>query len=590
MLESHFFKTNLTTQKRLIYLLFALAIFFLLWNFDKDPSNLKSLSDFFDEGFWTQNAISKVRYGNYFMDPNSQAYFGAPIYNQFLRLSFSLFGVSFFSARLVSLFFLGLTSFVVYKIFRTKVSSQTKSLLFTAGFLLLYDQKIFYNWATPVPTEMFFQSLVILFLAKHKLNCLRNQLYGILLIYLAYLSKSTSIWLIGLFLFFSFLDLFKDDGLTNGIKKNFRGRKIIALARVLILAFVPYFIIAFVFQSLEAERYTSFKELIRFNVDINFFFFKEFFNPVYYLEQLFNTFRLPSTAILFSVILYFFVRALYKRTSWIGFFKKEENRIFLILLVFILVNLWFLMFVSQVGIERRQINLLIPIYILSILLFYVYQSTLQSLKSRFLFLGLFLFTLLFQGISAYTLFNFKAFHSEGLFASFLSMHLYNQISILAFYGGFILIMMLLLYKRYVNTMYFLFLVVNLSLHILFLHTTNTVDVACIRISRIAQKHQINSIVGYHAHEFAIGTDLIPRWWMDPKINLPNWNVDSSLFLSKSPVLLITNEGRFAKEGYFKTAHLPKQSKIIEKGTLLIYPNKYLSTYSDSLSYYVINRK
>ncbi len=77
MFEFHFFKTNHSLQKRLVYLLFILAIFFLLWNFGQDPSNLKSLSDFFDEGFWTQNAISKVRYGNYFTDSNSQAYFGA---------------------------------------------------------------------------------------------------------------------------------------------------------------------------------------------------------------------------------------------------------------------------------------------------------------------------------------------------------------------------------------------------------------------------------------------------------------------------------------------------------------------------------
>lgn len=587
MFEFHFFKTYHSLQKRLVYLLFILAIFFLLWNFDQDPSNLKSLSDFFDEGFWTQNAISKVRYGNYFTDSNSQAYFGAAIYNQFLRLSFSLFGVSFFSARLVSLFFLGLTTLVVYTIIKSKVSSQTNSLLFTAGFLMLYDQKIFYNWATPVPTEMFFQSLVILFLVKHKLDRFRNQLFGILLIYLAYLSKSTSIWLIGLFLFFSLFDIYKENLKNNSLKNIFRATKILALVRVLCLAFAPYFIIAFVFQSLEAERYTSFKELIRFNVDINFFFFKEFFNPVYYLEQLFNTFRLPSTAILFTVILYFFIRALYKRISWIRFFKKEENRIFLVLLAFILINFWFLLFVGQVGIERRQIHLMIPLYLLFVFLLQVYSAQLESFKSRLLFFCLFLFVLLDQGISAYALFNFHHFHTQGLFPSFFSMHRYNQIGLVAFYAGFILILMYLLYRRKTNSLFFLFLSVNLVLHIFFHHSANTVDVACAKISKIAQKHQIRSVVGFHAHELAIGTNLIPRWWMDPSINLPNWNLDSTLFLSKTPVLLLTDETQLAKEGYFSRLNIPKQSKIIENGSIFLYSNKFVGGYADSLSYYVI---
>jgi hypothetical protein len=93
-----------------------------------------------------------------------------------------------------------LTVVVLYNILISQIKIKNHILLYIAGFLLLFDNKIYYQWATPVPAEIFFQSLVILFLIKFKIETFKSVIKLIILIYLCILSKTTSIWLIIFFL------------------------------------------------------------------------------------------------------------------------------------------------------------------------------------------------------------------------------------------------------------------------------------------------------------------------------------------------------------------------------------------------------
>ena len=64
-----------------IGLLLAVFIYSYFENLGGDPSYLKRIGDWGDEGYWLQNPINKIRYGSFLTDDQSQSFFGAPIYN-----------------------------------------------------------------------------------------------------------------------------------------------------------------------------------------------------------------------------------------------------------------------------------------------------------------------------------------------------------------------------------------------------------------------------------------------------------------------------------------------------------------------------
>ena len=174
-------KKNVTNGKHLTILLILISFFFLFYNLSGDKSILKGGNDYADEGYWVQNPINKVRHGTFLLDDQSQSFFGSPIYNQLLTFQFQIFGVSFFSARIISIIFLILTALVLYFILISHIKIKSDIILYIAGFLLLFDNKIYYQWATPVPVEVFFQSLVILFLIKYKIESFKSVIKLILL-------------------------------------------------------------------------------------------------------------------------------------------------------------------------------------------------------------------------------------------------------------------------------------------------------------------------------------------------------------------------------------------------------------------------
>lgn len=243
----NFYLNNPLTCIYVPIFLIALSLFFLFWNLDGDPSILKYYGDYADEGYWLQNPASKIVYGKYLTDDQSVTFFGAPLYNQILTFQFHIFGISFFSARVVSIILLFLTAVVLYYIFIPTIKHKNYIFLYIAGFLLLFDNKLYYQWGTPIPMEIFFQSVVILYLIKYKLDNYHAAIRIVILMYLSILSKTTSIWLIALVLILFWLD--------NRIKCNrlLTSKPIFRFLLFLIIAIAPFLLLNYYFAQINSE-------------------------------------------------------------------------------------------------------------------------------------------------------------------------------------------------------------------------------------------------------------------------------------------------------------------------------------------------
>ncbi len=167
--------------------MFALMLLIRLVNLHADPSPVKFQSEIVDEGFWIHNARAMAVFGSWHPDDLVQAFVGAPLFTYLMFLSFKLFGVGFFSARLVSAIAGWLTLLAVYfmlkKEFPVAVAAGCAVLL---GFMIEF---LTYNRvAFPETLQTFFVTMVFLFWAYSDKRPWLGLLSGACLI-LAFMSK-----------------------------------------------------------------------------------------------------------------------------------------------------------------------------------------------------------------------------------------------------------------------------------------------------------------------------------------------------------------------------------------------------------------
>ena len=112
---------NLTNKQiYLVIILFAALLFTYLYNLDSDPSIIKRSGDIADEGYWVHNARIETLFSNYKIDEFKMSIYTAPLFYKFTLISFNLFGVNFFSSRLVSVFSLWITVIIIFLILKKK--------------------------------------------------------------------------------------------------------------------------------------------------------------------------------------------------------------------------------------------------------------------------------------------------------------------------------------------------------------------------------------------------------------------------------------------------------------------------------------
>ncbi len=188
-------------QKELM-LLGALFLFFLLIRFfalSADPLFIKRLGDVSDEGYWAHNSRNMVLFGGWLQDDLAQGLAFAPLYAVFLFLSFSAFGVSYFSMRAVNAFF-GFLSIILFYFFIKRHKGQKSAFAGVAllGFSLTF---LTYNRLALVETFLGFWLLSAFFLWGEK-----KYFFSGIAMSLAILAKITGVYFLLPFLILLFFD------------------------------------------------------------------------------------------------------------------------------------------------------------------------------------------------------------------------------------------------------------------------------------------------------------------------------------------------------------------------------------------------
>ncbi len=563
-------------------LLAILALFFLLWNLNGDPSILKRYGDYGDEGYWVQNAINKLSHGKYLTDDQSVSYFGAPLYNQLLTLQFRLFGISFLSARVVSVLFLLLTAMVLFYILKPHVRNKRYLWIYVISFLLLFDNKLYYQWATPVPMEIFFQSLLLLILTRYKLNRRNTIIAVIMLLYGAILSKTTSIWLIGFLMMIFFFD-YREEG-----KKVFSGKLIIKLLFFFIICIVPYLLLNLYFIKTEPERFLSFNQLLQHHVGFNFEIFFNFLNPHYYVQGLAAIFKYPNSFFLLLIPMsaVFFISF---RQSYFRKFLLRENRTLLVLGIYLITFLLFLIMIGGFGLDRRLINFIFPLYILLILIFDRYHERELRPIER---IGLCIFFLLIAFIQIKSLLYqlFLGYRISGLRQEIMGMGMGSAMVIVSIVAVFIVLSCLLIYRFRMKHLFSYFIVLNLLFHVGFLNTGNTLPEANQRIDALATSKGARMIVGYNAHQLAMEGHILPIWWFYKGSGHPPWNENMQIFTGQHPTLVVISTNPDVAFRFFPIDSIPEDYTVTERDTLFLYKNNITHGYNDTLVLHVVEKR
>ena len=150
-------------RQNICHLLVLLSLFaFQSLHLDSDPSPLKPVRDFNDEGFWNHAARCKVLFGTFVPDEFNQGVIASPLFTFIQWSVFSLLGVSLYAARLQPLVSFWLIILMVYFLMRRHTSANMA--LLTALMLgLLHEMLMYVQWSTPIITEACFLVAVLFF-------------------------------------------------------------------------------------------------------------------------------------------------------------------------------------------------------------------------------------------------------------------------------------------------------------------------------------------------------------------------------------------------------------------------------------------
>ena len=90
----NYLNKNQLAKPVIIVIPFIILFILQILHLDSDPSPIIRWGTMSDEGFWQYNARMKIMFGNFSTDEFRMAYLGAPIFNQFLYISYKLLGIS----------------------------------------------------------------------------------------------------------------------------------------------------------------------------------------------------------------------------------------------------------------------------------------------------------------------------------------------------------------------------------------------------------------------------------------------------------------------------------------------------------------
>jgi 4-amino-4-deoxy-L-arabinose transferase-like glycosyltransferase len=339
MLKSNYF---------IILLLVALFLFQLV-NLDSDPSPLKRIGDLGDEGYWVHNARSKVLFDTFTPDDWKISYFGAPLFNLLTYTSFKLVGVSYFSARLVSMVSLWLIIILIYFMLKPSYGNNM-AIITTVLFGVMHELLMYVKWGTPLLLEMFFYTAILFLSSKQNKTNFSFYLIGIAYSF-AILSKLTALLFSPVLASYLFLEL-----LRNKISVKDISRVLIGFF-VVIVPFLVVFVIPNIHEYKLLLEYTG-----SANISIN-----NIIKHILYVPFGFTIMQYPSTYFVFIPVLLYFAFGFFKVNNYqrLKYSFNNLTSIELFCICWIVIYSLSLCINGQFGYDRRMIHFYIPLFILA---------------------------------------------------------------------------------------------------------------------------------------------------------------------------------------------------------------------------------
>jgi hypothetical protein len=559
-----------------------LSLILIFTNLDGDISILRRHGDYGDEGYWIQNAFNKVKHGVFLTDDQAQGYFGAPLFTFLLTAFSKTFGATLYSARLFSMIIALFSACLLWVTLKKILKNNFTASLLVVLFLSLPETKLYGAWCSPITLEWLFSIAFIYWVLNHPLTNFKNITIAAVLILLNVLSKSTSIYLIGVFAFQIFFDL-------RIIKQ--KGKLTTAISSVIVacvLLFVGYNIIQTALKLQYPVEYAQFKQLIKWNMNFKqgiIDMFSQALNPFFWMQNIIGLLKFTSGILIMIVFIWSFKTSLAKINYKLSVIKSSsfwvENRNFAVFGMVFFTYWIFLLLIGQTGFDRR-IAAQIPVLFvgLGIAINNIGNSWFTS--NRWKLIGIVIAIFVF-GNQAIDMFN-----SGTVF--YLPLLGFMTISASVF----------ILFIRFGNPSIAIFYIIaiNCVSTFVFQSKTHTLSTISENLSDIKTKYNVKYMVGFHVHQLASNNEIIPIWYQK---KLVNWNLKFPLFNKDHATLVVTSMNHPDRikmnETLFSIKDLPSSVAIIDsmditsQKMLMFDPiTKKTKLQNEQLRFYVVRGK
>lgn len=559
-----------------------LSVILIFTNLDGDISILRRHGDYGDEGYWIQNAFNKVKHGVFLTDDQAQGYFGAPLFTFLLTAFIKAFGATLYTARLFSLIIALLSACLLWVTLKKILKNNFTSSLLVVLFLSLPETKLYGGWCSPITLEWLFSIAFIYWVLNHPLTNFKNIAIAAILILLNVLSKSTSIYLIGVFAFQIFFDL-------KLIKQNDKLKTVITkLLLACVLLFVGYNLIQITLKLQYPAEYAQFKQLIKWNMNFKqgiIDMLSQTLNPFFWMQNIIGLLKFTSGILIMIVFIWSIKTSLAKINYKLSVIKSSsfwvENRNFAVFAMVFFTYWIFLLLIGQTGFDRR-IAAQLPI------LFVGFGIAINNIgnswftSKRWKLIGVVIAVFVF-GNQAIDMFN-----SGTIF--YLPLLGFMTLAALGFF----------VFIRFGNPpkAIFYIILVNCVSTFIFQSKTHTLSTISKNLSDIKTKYNVKYIVGFHAHQLASNNEIIPIWYQK---KLVNWNLKFQLFDRDHATLIVSSmnhpDRTKMNETLFTIKDLPSSVAIIDsmditsQKMLMFDPiTKKTKLQNEQLRFYVVRGK
>ena len=562
----------LEKNKYPLLLILILSSLLRLLFLSSDPSILLDSGQVGDEGYWIYNARSLVLFNQFSLDKFFHDLAAAPIFSLFSLLSFSIFGVGFWQARLISAISGILIVFFTYKIglgFNKKIALLSALLVSTNILLLLHNRL-----AVGESLSYLFLTISFYFLINKK-----SPIISSLFLLLGVFSKTTSFLYIPSFLL---VLISQYPNSKNFLIKNL---KTLTLLSILILTFFLTYLLIFGKEIISIyETFGSWyapTNISELSQNITNFFIHPFWgSPFIFSLVIFSFINLINFVTdtkqnhikksLFLWILGFcFLGTLISRLTnarLLGLivpisilaadlilnpklfkintpnFKSFQNinkkiQLLIIFILFIPLSLGttkvILAVTKRLTGNENVVNNLWSLSIVTLLVyFFIYY-----LNRRLVFLSLFRFNLLILIFLPILSLNFLL---NGYFYTFFQIPKSTHTVIFTLIIFLVFVTYSYISKFNLKKLLYILLPIHffftlLGLSTIYLNPSYNLSQASRKLGNIAQN---SSVIGFYAHELAIENSIQPIYWAPRLANIESVNSDYQKY---NPKILLVNQ-------------------------------------------------